>query len=518
MPFFAIVLTATVDDIARVNIDGIRVNIDGIRVNIDGIRVNIRGARALSASALERRAQLEMASFPKEMSVTEATRRVVAVIVAEYRAGGFTLAQVVATDILPDGTWEITVAEGTIRSIIFEGNKRTRLATLRRLISLQTGQTYNDIQAKNDRVALARSGLFEDVIVTTRLPEESNKINIGEVDVIVRVKEANTGNVSLAMSYADQAGGLVGFVDIAEGNIAGTGQSASIQWQRVPRGRFDTQGIFRLEDTRQAFLGEYSLPVSTKTLFTVRAYNQNTVLLPQFTNVETLRNFERRRGTTLQVGQRVGQGQTLFISSRRDNVGYDPIPSFFSKPIPRLELANAEATVGTLGLAYQYTTPRFRHRLGIERSAKTFGSTRDFTQTQLDLRFYQPLAAENTKTKNTPILATRLLAGTTSGASRLPFSEQFFLGGSDLLRGYDFFSIRGANMALASIEGRVPLGPDVQGVLFYDYGGAWKSGEARKFQGGIGIGARFLSPFGPIRLDLAHGKRTQTYVSLGQSF
>jgi outer membrane translocation and assembly module TamA len=34
----------------------------------------------------------------------------------------------------------------------------------------------------------------------------------------------------------------------------------------------------------------------------------------------------------------------------------------------------------------------------------------------------------------------------------------------------------------------------------------------------VGAGLRFLTPIGPIRLDLAYGSRLQTYVSLGQSY
>jgi outer membrane protein insertion porin family len=497
--------------------------------------IRVLGARAIAGAVLEDTARRVFSASSESESVR--IRLAVEAILRLYRRYGFTLAQVISTETLPDGTLAITVAEGTVRRVTVQGNKRTRSATLNRLLSLKEGQVYNEKNAQNDRLVLAQSGLFDDVTVTTRLPEKSEgekvdnivkpeNIEIGEIEVVVQVKERTTGNVSLALNYADQAGGLVGFLDLSEDNIAGTGQSASLQWQRVPRGQFDAGGIFRLEDTRQAFYFDYALPVSTRTQFGVRAYDQNTVFLPQFTTIETIRNFERRRGATVQLGQRVGAGQTLFLTSRRDQVGYDPIPRFFTRPIPAGVFNNADATVGAIGLAYhrdgrsarQNPERGFFHQIGVERAAKSLGGTRNFTQTRLDLRFYEPLDVPSigAKTKARPVLATRFVAGTTNGS--LPFSEQFFLGGSDMLRGYDFYSISGANMALASIEARVPFGPETQGVLFYDYGGAWNAGESRRLQGGIGIGARFLSPFGPIRFDLAYGKRTQTYVSLGQSF
>ena len=113
----------------------------------------------------------------------------------------------------------------------------------------------------------------------------------------------------------------------------------------------------------------------------------------------------------------------------------------------------------------------------------------------------------------------RLLGGTSTGD--VPLSEQFFLGGFELLRGYEFFSVRGDKMALGSAEVRVPLGADTAGVLFVDAGNAWLPGQNVSASGlkvGGGVGLRFQSPLGPIRFDLAFGNRSRTYISLGQSF
>ena len=103
----------------------------------------------------------------------------------------------------------------------------------------------------------------------------------------------------------------------------------------------------------------------------------------------------------------------------------------------------------------------------------------------------------------------------------MPLSEQFFLGGFDMLRGYDLFSVRGDRMFLATTEVRVPMGNGLQGVVFTEVGNAWKPETDLSLSGlrsSFGIGLRFLSPIGPIRLDAAYGSRFQTYISLGQSF
>jgi len=134
----------------------------------------------------------------------------------------------------------------------------------------------------------------------------------------------------------------------------------------------------------------------------------------------------------------------------------------------------------------------------------------------VDLRRYLPLQSFVRKDAS---LAGRVLVGTSNGM--VPLSEQYFVGGFDLLRGYDIYSIRGTRMALASVEARVPMGSGLVGVVFVDHGGAWTPGDASTssaLRTGYGAGLRFASPIGPIRLDFAYGNRLQTNVSLGQAF
>jgi outer membrane translocation and assembly module TamA len=110
------------------------------------------------------------------------------------------------------------------------------------------------------------------------------------------------------------------------------------------------------------------------------------------------------------------------------------------------------------------------------------------------------------------------MVGVTAGI--VPLTEQFFLGGFDLMRGYDLYSLRGASMFLQTAELRVPISESVTGAFFVDYGGAslGRTIEGKDLKTGVGAGLRFATPFGPIRLDFALGRRLQTYVSLGQNF
>lgn len=361
--------------------------------------------------------------------------------------------------------------------------------------------------------------------------------DVGEVDLVVRVQERSTGNVAATVGYADGAG-AVGFVDLSEGNLFGTAHRASLQWQRTTQSRFRDDGTVERGDSRSAFEFGYEIPSLRpgSLAFGADVYNKNTVFLPFFAGgQETIRTYERRRGVRARVGTLLGGtggGSTtgLFLTTRRDEVGYDTIPDRVSN-VPINDVLNSRGTIGAFGLqlladgrdVVDNPARGYRHTFSFEQSARgLFGGNRAFRQFTLDLRQYTPLLIGRPNPdpkKPVPVLAARVLTGVITGD--VPLSEQYFLGGFDLLRGYDLFSIRGERMILATVEGRVPLSPGLQGVVFSDAGNAWRTGQrlgARDLRASVGLGLRFLSPIGPIRLDAAYGSRFQTYVSLGQSF
>jgi len=354
-------------------------------------------------------------------------------------------------------------------------------------------------------------------------PASLEEDGLGQVDVVIRVKEERTGNVAATVGYADGIG-FTGFVDLTESNFQGAAQQVSLQWQRSANGYIDNNGNLVDDSSRQAFDVTFNQPLLGRKSFAygVELYNKQTVFFPFFASYnDTIRNYETRRGATVRVGRSIGNNTALFLSARNDKVGYDPIPIDLAPPIDLL--TDSRATVGALGLNLvvdgrnEADNPRhgYLHSFVYERAGSFIGGNRTFDQAQVDLREYFSLQHG----EKTPIIATRLLGGTSFG-SNAPLSEYYFLGGYDLLRGYNLYSIYGDRMILGSVELRAPVAEAVQGVLFVDCGNAYLPGQPiRNVRTGEGIGLRFLSPIGPIRLDIAHGSSSiQTYVSLGQSF
>ena len=100
----------------------------------------------------------------------------------------------------------------------------------------------------------------------------------------------------------------------------------------------------------------------------------------------------------------------------------------------------------------------------------------------------------------------------------LPLSERFYLGGARGVRGWkkdmvgpkdaDGNPIGGDAYALGIAEFRFPLGKkNWRGVAFFDMGNVWANLEGidpTEVKYGAGVGLRYKTPVGPLRLDYGY--------------
>ncbi|GAB2919493.1 autotransporter assembly complex family protein [Paraburkholderia jirisanensis] len=119
----------------------------------------------------------------------------------------------------------------------------------------------------------------------------------------------------------------------------------------------------------------------------------------------------------------------------------------------------------------------------------------------------------------------------TSGpSSGIPASLLFRAGGSNSVRGYGFQSL-GNNvggsvlptkyLVTASTEYQRWFSHDWGAAVFFDVGTATDTWGDKEFFPGVGFGARWRSPVGPVNLDLAYGIRNRSvrpYLTLGIAF
>jgi len=459
----------------------------------------------------------------KGLSITS-RQTLVAAIQDEYKSQGFPLA--VVTDVEQKGdTWIINVVEGKIRRFIFAGSKKTNVNRVERFLDLKVGSPYHLPTSQADRARLARLGAFSDVQIAPVISDDADAGELGTVDVKVTLKDTLTGNIAATVGYGDFTG-FTGFVSLTENNLFGSLDQAKLNWQRWSYLTMDSLGNFVQQPARQAFSLSLQHPVGNKKSpgFDVSLYDQNTLFLPTFSsNVETLRNYEKRKGGNTRIGRRIGKND-YWLGYRYDDVSMLAAPSTLGAS--PAELANSVGRVSAVKFQVggdsrdNATNPQSgkNWRLSTEQASTGFGGTTNFSKSEIDFRAYRLLSRKSPSQKLGITLASRTMVGATTGV--VPLTEQFYLGGFELMRGYDLYSLRGTSMLLQTAELRVPVSDSVTGAFFVDYGGAsrGKSIQGRDLKTGVGAGLRFVTPFGPIRLDFAVGRRLQTYVSLGQSF
>ena len=176
-------------------------------------------------------------------------------------------------------------------------------------------------------------------------------------------------------------------------------------------------------------------------------------------------------------------------------------------------------------------TKGFRVTALIQPEGSLAGRFSPYARARLDVSGYYPVT-------DNIVLAGRVRAGSILGAARerLAPSRRFYAGGGGSVRGFgyqelgpkdpDLDPIGGRSVAEAAFEGRYRFG-NFGVVGFVDAGQVYR-GSTPTFSDlrfGAGIGARYYTNFGPMRLDVATpiGRKpgealVSVYVSIGQAF
>ena len=164
-------------------------------------------------------------------------------------------------------------------------------------------------------------------------------------------------------------------------------------------------------------------------------------------------------------------------------------------------------------------------------SPKSLGSDVSYEQLYLRGKFIYKLP------KGRLLLRTELGLTDVNDTGRLPVSVRYFAGGSNSVRGYDYKSlgptekhkkpnedkyeeevVGGNNLLVNSIEYDYKFKPTWAAAAFLDVGNAADDLHLH-FKRGVGVGLRWISPIGPIRIDVARGlddpKGWNLHISMG---
>lgn len=156
-----------------------------------------------------------------------------------------------------------------------------------------------------------------------------------------------------------------------------------------------------------------------------------------------------------------------------------------------------------------------------------------FVKAQFTISGYYPVLHDKV------VLAARVAAGALEGATTtsIPSSFRFYSGGGGSVRGYDYQSLGpqdngtplgGTSLGELSLEARIRITETIGIVPFLDGGMVYAESLppfGKDMRWGAGLGLRYFTPVGPVRLDVAtplnpreNDANLHFYLSIGQSF
>ncbi|HNT35371.1 MAG TPA: BamA/TamA family outer membrane protein, partial [bacterium] len=356
------------------------------------------------------------------------------------------------------------------------------------------------------------------------------------MDLLVRLEEQHTGNISFGAGFSTEYGASL-FFGLSEKNLFGRGQALDLSGEIGSR--------------RQSFRIGFTEPYLFDSDYSFGADLYNTTI-ERFSG----RDFqENRKGGSIRIGRQFWEHYTWYVRLKHEAVKLDDVFYGGGRVVteempPEYEELSTKVNSLTLTLVkdtrdlFQAPTKGYKNLVSLEQAG--FGGT-PFTKVKAETSWYTKL------TQKMVLAVNGELGAIGEFSDEIPLSERFFLGGAETVRGYEYGTISpvdfisywrddhglyldrrdvrvgGEEMMLLKTEVRYPITDIIEGVVFVDAGGTWR--ELGDFDTGVirystGLGLRIQLPIGAmIRLDYGHALNPDEYqdtqpihFSFGHSF
>ena len=483
-------------------------------------------------------------------------------------------------------TW--TVREGeqiTVDRILINGNARTSVDLVKRELTLQPGSPMSDEAIIESQRRLAETGLFRRVRVS-----ELPRTGASTRDVLVELEEAETTTVTVGGGFevgrryrlgddetADEDLDIAprGFFDISRRNFWGKNRSvtlfARVTLRPLDRSAADAAGAdsggYGFNDYRAFFSFREPRAFGTGGDGQVTAFVEQAQRSSFDFNRKGVSADYARRIRTFTVTGRYTFDYTKLFGERIEQEDLLLIDRLF----PQVKLSKFFGSV-LRDSRDDVLDPQRGAVVGIDASvaAKVFGSEVGFARTFMQGFLYRRLpgrgivfaagarlgVAVGFKQEVPPVFEIAERRGDrvrhvdaaefATVIRELPASERFFAGGDTTVRGFALdrlgtaetldpqgFPQGGNGLAVLNFEARAPYWKNIQFVWFTDAGNVFKrASDIRLDEMRLtsGLGFRYRSPIGPLRVDwgwkistrlLLTGGRERSnvlHVSLGQAF
>lgn len=373
-----------------------------------------------------------------------------------------------------------------VRKINISGNDKTRDNVIRREIRINEQEVIDTVSMQRSFQRLNNLQFFETVEI---LPQQ---VEPDKVDLNVKVKEKNTGQFSIGGGFST-LDGFTTVADVTEGNLGGRGHLIKVRGQ--------------LGQRRNLGLITFREPYFQDSLTSVQLDVFNTR-----TNFQTY--LEDKAGVTVSLGRWLSEYTSGSLSPVMESLRILDV-----QPDAPQFVRDQQGTQSTTGFRSSmardtrdnYLDPRTgtRSAVNLDYGSKYLGGKNNFYKFQIDAIKYTPLFWDTRH-------SIRGRFGIVEGLEDrpIPLTELFYVGGINTMRGFVFGRagpvtpsgtlIGGNRQIIINNDFIFPISTEAKlnGVLFFDYGKGFAEGEkfSTKLRQAAGIEARWISPFGPLRL------------------
>ena len=406
-----------------------------------------------------------------------------------------------------------------IRTVSIVGNDYTHDRVIRKILLTLPGDIYSQQRLIQSVRNIQSLGFFE-----TLPPDEAIQINPrddGDIDIVYRVQEKQTGNVNFGMSAA-AATGLAGFIGYDQPNLFGQAKIGHFRWLFGAR----TQDIELSFTDPEVFGSTYSATVGVQSS------------RDQFQTFDL--GIRRKTGGFFEVGIpvfrfrvraiRLYAGYSLFREDVSD------LDAFGLGPDAQGLITNGTRSTISLRLVRDtregglFPTGGNRNQIAFRKTGGFLGGDGDYNRWDLDSEWFSRIAQIGGGPGKVPIELVAMLnfkAGLVFGQNPF-YVERYFVGGTQVGQ-----RVRGYEEATITPQGHVPRNAPVNSLArvgeayfatsaafglkltdnifastFVDAGNLWYVADEfnpTDLLVGAGVGLSLVTPFGPVGLDYAYG-------------
>lgn len=481
-------------------------------------KLEVTGNTLIGADAIKNELRLKQGEIANTVIINYQLEN----IMGYYHQAGYTAARVVDVAMTESGTLYLQIDEGVIENITVKGNKKTKDYVILRELRFKPGEPFNINKAKR---SIQRLNNLE-FIAGSDMRLTPGKEDPRKISVEVQVEEDSPLIVGAGVGYSESER-VFGTVTIEDPNFLGTGDKAKVSWEVGSK-------------SKSNYALSYTHPWldNKETTLQATVYGHTHEYAEYDRGAHEVGRYDKKaNGQEITLSRAEGEYTRNYVKfKRRDDKYVKPISGYNTQYYEDSYNERYYQEFGTHTTAAE----RRRHNFGETRSItltritdkrdniffprtgqmttlslEQAGFGGDFTFTKLfgEYRYYIP------QKKN--VIAMDIMAGYAWGD--LPLSQRFSLGGSSL-RGYEEDQFMGNSMLKGTVEYRVPISKKVTVLGFLDAGYAWDKRieshfDLGKIKVGYGLGARFFTPLGPVKVDYGWGEdRGRFHFSFGNQF